>query len=127
MTAKVDKLLYILDLDTKTFEVSSTQSGAFDSQPDQVARLVGQEDILYFCEDGGSDCGVHGRNANGKFFTVLQANTAEMHGETTGLAFSPNKMSMYVSFQKPGKIVEVRRIDGRPFGGQRLDIKYHAP
>jgi len=127
MTTKVDKLLYILDLDAQTFEVSSTQSGAFNSQPDQVARLVGEDDILYFCEDGGSECGVHGRNAEGMFFTVLQGNTLEMNGETTGLAFSPNKMSLYVSFQKPGKIVEVRRTDGRPFGGQRLDIKYHAP
>jgi len=32
---------------------------------------------------------------------------------------------MYVAYQKQNKIVEIRRTDGCPFNGQRLDIKYH--
>mmetsp|Transcript_9057 Transcript_9057/g.18200 ORF Transcript_9057/g.18200 Transcript_9057/m.18200 type:complete len:840 (+) Transcript_9057:96-2615(+) len=125
MTAKVDKLLFILDLDDMTFEQSSTRSGAFDSQPDQVARIVDNSGILYFCEDGSSNSGVHGRDAQGRYYTILSAANSYMSGETTGLAFSPDNKSMYVAYQKQHKIVEIRRTDGCPFNGQRLDIKYH--
>lgn len=110
-----------------TFESSSTESGAFDNQPDQIASIIGHDgsDILYFCEDGGSsyNSGVHGRDADGNFFTII--NGPSYPSETTGLAFSPDKKRMYVSYQKPGIIFEIMRTDGYPFGGQRLDIKYH--
>jgi hypothetical protein len=33
---------------------------------------------------------------------------------------------MYVAYQKPGVILEVRRTDGYSFGGDFIDIKYHA-
>ena len=135
MTAKVDKKLFILDLDKKTFKDTSTVSGAFDGQPDQVQRMVGADgsNLLYFCEDGGSyQCGVHARDGNGEYYTILQSDTdpntnggVDMGGETSGLAFSPDNMFMYVSYQTRGRIVEVRRVDGLPFDGQRLDIKYH--
>jgi hypothetical protein len=125
MTTKVDHLLFELDLDNLTFEESSTDSGAFDSQPDQVARILNNDGILYFCEDGGSKAGVHGRDSEGKFYTILQAANDNMSGETSGLAFSPDATSMYVAFQKEHLIVEIRRTDGCPFNGQRLDIKYH--
>ena len=125
MTAKRDHLLFILDLDAMTFVQSSTVTGAFNSQPDQVARILDNNGILYFCEDGSEHAGVHGRDSNGKFYTILQAANSAMSGETTGLAFSPDNKSMYVSYQSPGKIVEVRRTDGCPFNGRRLDIKYH--
>ena len=110
---------------------SSTTSGAFDSQPDQIARVLdfstGSTDgILYFCEDGGDQCGVHGRDAQGRFFTILEDGTGAFSGETTGLAFSPNGRFMYVSFQSPGIIFEISRTDGMPFYGATLDIKYHA-
>ena len=125
MTCKVDKLLFILDLDARTFSVSSTVSGAFDGQPDQVARLLeGDEDILYFCEDVGASGGVHGRDSTGKYYTILQAGQ-NLVGETTGVTFSPGNMFMYVSFQQAGRIFEISRVDGKPFGGKRLDIKYH--
>ena len=129
-TSKVQKFLYIFDLDNMTFERTSTQTGAFDHQPDQVARVLdtdGSTDgVLYFCEDG-SKSGVHGRTAQGSYFTILEGTSSGgMSGETTGLAFSPDGKIMYLSFQDPGKIVEVRRLDGYPFQGQRLDIKYHA-
>lgn len=131
-TTKAKKFLLIIDLDDGTFVRSSTKSGAFDAEPDQVARILdGSDDnsdddsILYFCEDGGDDCGVHGRNAQGQFFTILKDSGGFYGGETTGLAFSPNGMFMYVSFQSPGHIFEIRRTDGLPFQGQILDIKYH--
>ena len=129
-TTKSSKYLFIIDLDNGTFERSSTESGAFDSQPDQVARVLNTtdgstDDILYFCEDGGDNCGVHGRDSQGRFFTILQDAGANFGGETSGLAFSPDGIFMYVAFQKPGYIFEIRRTDGLPFQGQRLDIKYH--
>jgi hypothetical protein len=83
------------------------------------------QDILYFCEDVGSFAGVHGRDANGKYYTIVQGELGALDGETSGLAFGPGNFVMYVSFQSAGKIFEIRRTDGRPFSGQRLDIKYH--
>lgn len=131
ITTKKDKLLYILDLDAGIYESSSTESGAFNNQPDQIAHLIANEnnsnidDILYFCEDGGSDCGVHGRNTSGDFFSILDG--PAYNTETTGLAFSPDKKHMYVSFQSdPGRIFDITREDGYPFDGATLDIKYHA-
>jgi DNA-binding beta-propeller fold protein YncE len=133
MTAKWNQQLFILDLDKRTFVESSTASGAFADQPDQIARLVDDDGILYFCEDADSGSGVHGRNSAGQYFTILQADTnyatnggVVMLGETSGLAFSPDRMFMYVSYQYKGKIIEVRRADGLPFNGRRLDIKYHS-
>jgi len=128
MTSKVQKKLYILDLDSGTYLVSSTNSGAFEGQPDQIARMVNDKsDIIYFCEDSEKvAAGVHGRNSAGKFFTILEGPDYET--ETTGLAFSPDNMHMYVSFQKnPGHIFDIVREDGHPFNGKTLDIKYHAP
>jgi hypothetical protein len=133
MISKVYMQLFILDLDKMTFAQSSTQRGAFDANPDQIARLVDNDGILYFCENGKIGSGVHGRDVNGNFFTILQADVnsdtnggVDVIGETTGLAFSPDKMFMYVAFQREGKLFEVRRADGLPFNGRRLDIKYHA-
>jgi Bacterial protein of unknown function (DUF839) len=52
--SKLFKRLVILDLQQQTYTYSSTVTGAFNEQPDQVASLVGDdESILYFCEDGG--------------------------------------------------------------------------
>ena len=129
MTTKTRRHLFVLNLDCQTFTLSSTESGAFDSQPDQIARLVGQsnDSVLYFCEDGSWGSGVHGRDSQGRFFTILQSHDrTALPAETTGLAFSPDNMRMYVSFQYAGKIFEIRRTDGRAFGGDRLDIHYHA-
>lgn len=123
--SKSAKLLYILDLAAGTFEASSTLSGAFNNQPDQIKFIIDDPNhILYFCEDGGSDCGVHGRDNAGNFFTIL--NSATYTSESTGLAFSPDKKHMYVSFQSPGHIFDIWREDGQPFTGGVLDIKYHT-
>jgi secreted PhoX family phosphatase len=129
-TAKTKQELFILNLDCGTFTVSSTKSGAFMSQPDQLARTSGQgrDSLLYFCEDSSKNSGVHGRDpSNGRYFTILQSGDSDLlPAETTGLAFSPDSKRMYVSFQKVGKIFEVRRTDGGAFGGQQLGIKYHT-
>ena len=125
-TTKKYKRLFILDLDAGTYNESLTESGAFNNQPDQITRIIGsgKESILYFCEDGGSDCGVHGRNSEGMYFTILES--LDFETETTGLSFSPDNKHMYVSFQSgPGHIFDITREDGLPFDGASLDIKYH--
>lgn len=74
VTAKKTKRLLALDLEHGTWESSSTESGAFNKQPDQIKFILGgdkDEDILYFCEDGGENSGVHGRDMFGNFYNVL--------------------------------------------------------
>jgi secreted PhoX family phosphatase len=73
----------------------------------------------------GDKHGVHGRDAYGEYFTILEDATNEFSGETTGLAFSPDGMFMYFSFQVPGLIYEVKRDDGYPFYGAALEIMHH--
>lgn len=129
-TSKKLKRLMILNLRTMTYTYEDTTSGAFDQQPDQVARLVEDDAdaILYFCEDGGrlaKSPGVHGRNSQGKYFTILYG-TFPKADETSGLAYSPDGRHMYVSYQKVGIIYDITRRDGYPFTGAMLDIKYHA-
>jgi hypothetical protein len=54
-TSKKLKRLMILNLRKQTYTYTSTAGGAFNEQPDQVARLVKNDpnSVLYFCEDGG--------------------------------------------------------------------------
>ena len=84
-TAKAAKHLFILDLDLRTYERSSTVSGAFDGQPDQIKSIIAKDplnDMLYFCEDGGRDYGVHARDTDGNFYTIIDNSTT--NSETTG-------------------------------------------
>jgi hypothetical protein len=60
-----------------TLSYESTVGGAFNEQPDQVARLVKDDpnSILYFCEDGGkgdNSPGVSGRSPNGEYFDIFR-------------------------------------------------------
>ena len=126
MTCKAKKLLFIFDLDNGTYESSSTQSGAFEGQPDQIARLTdSNSEIIYFCEDSQKvAAGIHGRNKSGQYFTIIEA--IDYDSETTGLAFSPDNRHLYFSVQvNPGIVVDVTRIDGLPFDGATIDIRYH--
>jgi len=123
--SKTRKSLYILDLDNLTYIRSSTVSGAFDGQPDQVKRIIADDpdsDMLYFCEEASSDNGIHARDTEGNFYTIIDA-TSAVSSETTGLAFSPDKKHMYISYQGNGLIYDISREDGYPFGAHRLDIK----
>ncbi|KAI2492348.1 Bacterial protein of unknown function (DUF839) [Fragilaria crotonensis] len=128
--SKTDRYLFILNLADGTFTRESTVHGAFDNQPDQLNRLIGSDpnNILYFCEDGGSNCGIHGRDPAGRYFTILENDPMAgiIRDETSGLAFSPDNKRMYVSYQGNGVIFEITRSDGYSFAGTLLDIKYHA-
>ncbi|KAL3936987.1 MAG: hypothetical protein SGBAC_007802 [Bacillariaceae sp.] len=132
VVSKVQKELFILDLDAMTYEVHSTVFGLFDGQPDQMKRLISDDDkvgtkhdksLLYFCEEGGRHNGVHARDSNGWYFTILESDVLD--GETSGLAFSPDGKHMYFSYQHRGIIFDVWREDGRPFHGKTLSVKYH--
>lgn len=125
--SKEFKRLVILDLARQTYTYSSTASGAFENQPDQVGRLVNDdESILYFAEDGGASSGVFGRNMHGKYYTILEGRTDDEGDETTGLAWSPDGMRMYITYQQGGFVYSCTRDDNMPFYGATLDIKYHA-
>ena len=72
--SKEEKMLFTLDLEQEIWTKSSTNSGLFDGQPDQLARTFGSSNFLFFCEDSketGND--LHGRNMNtGEYFTLIQ-------------------------------------------------------
>ena len=127
--SKVRRRLFQLDLDGGTFVSESTRDGAFTGGPDQLTRLVGKEDILYFTEDGSKHPGIHGRDASGRFFMILESSAYGTLGdrvdETSGLAFSPDGRHLYFAFQKHGIVFDAWRTDGRPFSGRTIDIKYH--
>jgi len=40
--------------------------------PDQIACILGDSEAPYFCEDGGTSSDIHGRDATGKFFTIVE-------------------------------------------------------
>ncbi len=128
--SKSDKWLFILDLDNKTYQRSSTVSGAFEGQPDQIKRILNddpEKDMLYFCEEGSSGTsrnGIHARDSEGNYYSIIDHGSSS--SETTGLAFSPDNKHMYVSYQGRGVIYDITREDGYPFGAHRLDIKYHS-
>jgi uncharacterized protein len=119
------KTMFILNLDDRTYTSSSTRSGIFNEQPDQLQQILGTNDeMLYFTEDGGDNAGIHGRNKDGRFFTILE--TPAHCNETTGLAFSPNGMHLYMADQDAGIVYDVTRDDGLPFQAKTLNIRYHA-
>lgn len=99
--SKVLRRLVILDLAQKRYTYSSTESGAFNEQPDQISRLIADdESVLYFCEDGGATSGVHGRSTRGTYFTIIEGRTDFKEDETTGLAWSTTGMHMFVTYQR---------------------------
>jgi len=116
VTAKKPKKLLALDLERGTYQISSTESGAFNKQPDQIRFILGgnaEDDILFFCEDGGTFSGVHGRDSAGNFYNILNGYVrlfstsvllnlpveysllvplrSQYDTETSGLAFSPDQ------------------------------------
>jgi hypothetical protein len=124
IVTKTDKFLYMIDLDSDTYWRTSTVFGLFDGTPDQIAHLLnGDDEIVYFTEDGGSDAGIHGRNAEGQFFTILEA--PGWGPETTGLAWDPSRKHMYMALQEDGVLFDITREDGYPFQGMTLGMRYH--
>lgn len=120
------KRLFELDLLGGTFTNHSTTAGLFDGGPDQLKRILndGGDDLLFFTEEGGKDAGIHGRDATGLFFTLLESPT--YIDESTGLAFSPDARHLYVAWQKNGLLFDITRLDGLPFHAKSLNVKYHA-
>ena len=122
--SKVLRALFTLDLERLTYIRSSTQNGSFDGQPDQFIPVIhDQSDIMYFTEEGGKNPGVHGRDMHGRYYSILESPV--YLDETSGLAFSPDARHMYFTYQVNGLLFAVTRIDGRPFSGRTLNIKYH--
>jgi outer membrane protein assembly factor BamB len=128
--SKLYKTLYVLNLDDGTYVNQTTTRGLFDGEPDQIKRLIDQEttvdheeEILYFTEDGGPYAGLHARNANLQFFSILESHVYA--DETTGLAFSPDSKHLYIAYQDNGLIFQIQRLDGLPFNAKTLNIKYH--
>jgi hypothetical protein len=118
------KQLFTFNLDTMTYENESTVSGLFDGQPDQMQRILGNgEDLLFFTEEGGVDAGIHARDGQDRFYTILESPIYP--DETTGLAFSPDGMHMYLAYQVNGLLFDVWREDGLPFQARTLNVKYH--
>jgi len=125
--SKLLKSLFILDLDSLSYTNHTTRSGVFNGQPDQLQRLLvngeAVDDLLYYTEDGGKHAGIHARDGSGKFFTILESPVYS--DETTGLAFSPSNMHMYIAYQDNGTLFEITRDDGLPFHAKSLNVKYH--
>lgn len=122
--SKVKKELFTLDLVAGTWASTSTVSGAFDLQPDQLARIMGDSDVLYFCEDGGGNADIHARDSSGQYYTIVRGDG--YNTETTGLAFSRDNMFMYMAFQGDSNVYSFWRDDGLPFNGLVAYTKYHA-
>jgi len=121
--SKAKKKLFTLDLKAMTWTETSTLSGAFNLEPDQLGRVAGDATALYFCEDGDRGADIHGRDTTGRFFTVVKNNG--INDENTGLAFSPDGKFMYVAYQGNSEVFSFWREDGLPFDATVADIKYH--
>ena len=121
--SKVTQRLYILDLNDKTYTSERTGSswvgqGSFNSQPDQIiGNDMDKRKYIYFTEDGGNAPGVHVRDRDGKYYTMVRAipKGRYRYDETVGIAFSPNRTKFYFGFQDAGVLMEVTRDDGREF------------
>jgi secreted PhoX family phosphatase len=77
--------------------------------------------LTLFHHQGGLTPGVYGRTNNGKYFTIISGQFTQ-NEETTGLAFSPDGMHMYVSFQHIGIVYDITRDDKQPFQGGTSQI-----
>ena len=72
---------------------------------------------------GGIDAGVHARDSDGNFYTILESPVWK--AETTGLTFSPDGIHMYFAYQANGLLYDVTREDGLPFHGRSINAKVH--
>ena len=93
-------------------------------EEDSCCLAWGAQVQLLSAEENGKDAGVHGKNKNGDYFTILESPV--YHDEVTGLAFSPDGMHMILAYQENGILFDVTREDGLPFHAQGLDVQYHT-
>eukprot|EP00984_Skeletonema_dohrnii_P009091 scaffold3431_cov157-Skeletonema_dohrnii-CCMP3373.AAC.2 len=121
--AKVTRTLFILDLNDMTYTSERTGSswvgqGAFNSQPDQIIESdLDKRKYIYFTEDGGNAPGVHVRDREGNYYTMVRGVPGGRYSgdETVGIAFSPDRRKFYFGFQDAGVLMEVTRDDGHAF------------
>lgn len=127
--SKKQRELFILELDEGTWTKSSTSSGVFDGQPDQVNYMLEynkrrklsafeRPPMLIFTEEGGKNAGIHARDQLGNYLTIVESLGGV--AETTGLTFSPDYRHMYFAFQEEGLVYDVWREDGYPFDANVL-------
>lgn len=129
--SKVDKTMFTLNLNGGTYKRSSTQTGLFDGQPDQLRTVLGTEPggatrssiMLYYTEDGGSRAGIHARDEFENIFTILESGLYQP--ETTGVSFTPDGKRLYFAYQNDGILFELRRKDGESFRARSLNLKTH--
>ena len=120
--------LYTLDLDKQTYEVERIGGGKFDGNPDQIKRITSsmenpKNDLLYFTEEGGKHAGIHARDSDNNYYTIVEG--LKYGKETTGLAFSPDGKIMFFAHQDEGAVFAITRNDGQPFYGATIDLKRH--
>ena len=121
--AKVSRRLFILDLEAMTYTSERTGSswvgqGSFNSQPDQIIESdLDTRKFIYFTEDGGNSPGVHVRDREGNYYTMVRGIPGGRYkgDETVGIAFSPDRRAFYFGFQDAGVLMEVTRDDGHTF------------
>lgn len=121
--AKVSRTLFILDLEDMTYTSERTGSsfvgqGSFNSQPDQIIESdLDTRKYVYFTEDGGNKPGIHVRDRDGNYYTMLRGVPDGRYkgDETVGIAFSPDRRAFYFGFQDAGVLMEVTRDDGHAF------------
>jgi hypothetical protein len=122
--SKVQKELFILDLDRRTYTTESTETGKLPgggrlgAQPDQLT--LDTDGLLFFTEDGGDTPGVYAYDGK-RYRTLAQAvDSAYRDDETTGVHVSPDGMWLFFCFQEIGYMFRARRIDGKPFEGRHV-------
>lgn len=122
--SKIYRMMYNLDLDSNRFCSESTFHGAFGGASDQIANFIGDngQALLYFTEESDHG-GLHARTADGSYFTIFES--AIYREETTGVAFSPDKIHLYAAYQINGLLLDVTRKDGLPFTGEEVNMRYH--
>ena len=100
---KFYRTMFVLDLLGNTYTNQTTEDAPLmHGQPDQIERLFNPSDsdesVLYFTQDGGRRAGIDAVNSENQCFTILESE--EYSDETTGLAFSPDGMHMFVSVKQ---------------------------
>ena len=121
--AKVTRTLFILDFNSMTYKSERTGStwvgqGSFNAQPDQIIENdMDTRKYIYFTQDGGNAPGVHVRDREGKYYTMVRGIPGGRYSgdETVGIAFSPDRRTFYFGFQDEGSLFAVTRDDSFVF------------
>jgi uncharacterized protein len=128
--AKVDKLLFLLDLQKLTYTVVSTETttlpggGSLDAQPDHVisyyhATQSTNGNLLLLTEDGGPTPGLFAYDGT-EYLSVFESLPSyHNNDEVTGIAFSPDGRYMYACLQDAGYLFQISRLDSQPFTNRR--------